>query len=100
MHYLDKLIQGANFNINHDNIKVDEEVERFSIANDLDPLESQYMFIICTYRNDKALKSARQLLARIIGKAKQELDTKSVEEVNRPGTPEDGGHHARYIEPK
>jgi hypothetical protein len=95
LHYLDKLIQGANFNIYRDNIKVDEEVERFSVANDLDPLESQYIFIMCTYRNEKALKSARQILVRIIVKAEQEQEARSTEEINRPGTPEDGGHHSR-----
>jgi hypothetical protein len=94
LHYLDKLIEIANYDIKRNNIQVDQEVERFVEANSLTHMEYQYIFILCTYRNEKALKSARQFLLKIIAIAMEEI--KRIEEVNVPGTPEDGGHHARY----
>lgn len=97
-HYLDKLMEvevaGENIRVRRDNVAVDEELTRFSKANNLDPLESQYMFILCTYQNVQALKNAHQILKRITTKA-QEPKPERIYEVYGPGTPEDGGHHSR-----
>lgn len=94
LHYLDKLIEVANYDIKRNNVQVDQEVERFVEANALTHMEYQFFFIMCTYRNEKALHSARHVLTRIIAMAMEEV--KRIEEINVPGTPEDGGHHARY----
>jgi hypothetical protein len=71
----------------------DVEVERFIEANALTHMEYQYIFILCTYASSKALKSARQILMKMIATAMEEI--KRIEEINVPGTPEDGGQHAR-----
>jgi hypothetical protein len=94
LHYLDKLIEVANYNIKRNTIAIDREVERFVEANGLTHMEYQYFFILCTYRDEKALRSARHTLMKIIATAIEEV--KRIEEINVPGTPEDGGHHARY----
>lgn len=96
MRYLDKILVVNDYNIHRNNVTVDEELDRFATANSLGPLETQYTFILCTYRNEKALKSARQILSKIINEANEERYAKrQLEEINRPGTPEDGGHHSR-----
>lgn len=102
-HYLDKLMEvetaSENIRVRRDNVAVDEELARFAKANNLDPFESQYMFILCTYRNAQALKAARQLLVRITEKAEEEQRSRRpAEEIHRPGTPEDGGHHSSFKE--
>lgn len=94
LQYLDKMIMMGDYNIQRNNIMVDQELDRFATANDLEPLETHYIFMICTYRNEKTLKTARQILSKLINEA-NEKDEKQVEEINRPGTPEDGGHHSR-----
>jgi hypothetical protein len=95
LHYLDKLIEVSTYdNIKRNNIQIDKEVERFVEANSLSHLEYQYLFILCTYRNAPALKGARHVLTKIIAQAMEEV--KRIEEINVPGTPEDGGQHARF----
>jgi hypothetical protein len=97
LHYLDKIIEVGDYNINRDShIDIDQEIERFVEANSLSHLEYQYIFILCTYRNAPALKGARHVLMKIISQAMEEV--KRIEEINVPGTPEDGGHHARIEE--
>ena len=94
LHYLDKLIEVADYNIQRNNhVLVDREVERFVEANGLTHLEYQYFFIICTYRTENDLWNARQILTMIINSAKEQENHS--EEPNRPGTPGEGGHHAR-----
>lgn len=101
LHYLDKLIESATYDIKRDDtVAVDIELARFVEANNLSHLEYQYLFILCTYRNANALKNARQILNKILIIAMEEETRKSTEELNVPGTPEDGGHHAQYIGPK
>jgi hypothetical protein len=99
LHYLDKLIESATYDIKRDNtVEVDKELGRFATANDLGPLEYQYLFILCTYRDEKALKNAHQILSKITNIAVEEQRLKKIsEELNRPGTPEDGGHHSRQV---
>jgi hypothetical protein len=92
--YLEKLIEIADYNIKRKNVDIDVELQRFVEANGLTFLEHQYIFILCTYRSETALKSARQILAKIIATAQKE-ETIRVEEEYKPGTPEDGGHHSR-----
>jgi hypothetical protein len=70
MHYLDKLIEVAKYNTIHDSTPVDKEIEQFVAANNLGHLEYQYLFILCTYHNDKALKNARQILNKLIAEAR------------------------------
>jgi hypothetical protein len=72
-HYLDKLIEVATYDTIHDGTAVDREIERFVWANELGVLEYQYLFILGTYHNDKMLKSARQILNKIIDVAKEDV---------------------------
>jgi hypothetical protein len=92
--YLEKLIEVGDYGIQRKNVNIDIELQRFVEANKLTFLEHQYLFILCTYRNEAALRSARHILAKIIATAKNE-GTIRVEEEYKPGTPEDGGHHSR-----
>lgn len=94
LHYLDKMLEVGNYDIKRNNIRIDQEVERFVEANSLTHMEYQFFFIICTYRNEASLKGARHILLKIISQAMEEV--KRVEEITVPGTPEDGGHHARF----
>jgi hypothetical protein len=87
MHYLDKLIEVATYDVKRNNVEIDMELNRFAEANNLSQLEQRYLFILCTYQNERALKGAHQILTKILALA--------TEEQNRPGTPEDGGHHSR-----
>jgi hypothetical protein len=90
--YLEKLIEVGDYGLQRKNVNIDVELQRFVEANSLTFMESQYLFILCTFRNETALRSARQILAKIITTAKEPM---KVEEKYKPGTPEDGGHHAR-----
>jgi hypothetical protein len=97
LHYLDKLIETATYDIKRDNnVDVDMELTRFVEANNLSHLEYQYLFILCTYRNVNALRNAHQILNKILLIAMEEETRKSTKELNVPGTPEDGGHHSRH----
>jgi hypothetical protein len=91
-HFLDKLIEVGDYSIRRKNVIIDVELKRFVEANSLTFLEHQYLFILCTYRNEAALRSAQQILTKIIATAKEPM---KVEDEYKPGTPEDGGHHAR-----
>jgi hypothetical protein len=98
-HYLEKLIEVGDYGIQRKNINIDVELHQFVEANKLNFLEHQYLFILCTYRNETALRNARYILARIIAKATLEENEKPrVQEEYKPGTPEDGGHHSRMEE--
>jgi hypothetical protein len=95
-HYLEKLIEAATYDIKRDNnVDIDMELGQFVKANNLSHLEYQYLFILCTYRNEKALQNAHQILTKILNIAIEEADRKVKEELNVSGTPEDGGHHSR-----
>jgi hypothetical protein len=97
--YLEKLIEIGDYNIHRKNVEIDIELHRFVEANKLTFLEHQYLFILCTYRNEIALRGARQILAKIIATAtKEENERIRVQDEYKPGTPEDGGHHSRMEE--
>jgi hypothetical protein len=71
MHYLDKLIEVGNYSIQRNHpVAVDKEVQCFVEANDLTFLEHQYIFILCTYHNEKSLRSAQQILIKIMAEAR------------------------------
>jgi hypothetical protein len=103
-HYLDKLIEVANKHVRYShhrsnitNRYVHVEVSRFAFENQLTDLEEEYIYVLCCYLTMLDLEHARALLAEIIEEAKfNEKDSKR-EEPNRPGTPEDGGHHERFL---
>jgi hypothetical protein len=98
-HYLEKLIEVGDYSAKRRNIIIDVELQHFVEANNLTFLESQYLFLLCTYRNEKALKDARLILAKIINTAVKEEEAKTrIREEYKPGTPEDGGHHAKMEE--
>jgi len=88
LHYLDKLIETYPHNpvrkLNRSEIGY--EVGRFSIANGLSVLEEEYILVLCNYKTDDDLRTARLILEDIIEIAE--------EEPMRPGTPDNGGHHA------
>jgi hypothetical protein len=101
LHYLDKLMEVSTYdNIKRNNIQIDQEVERFVEANSLTHLEYQYIFILCTYRNAAALKGARRVLTKIITQATEEVKRIEEIELNIPGSPDDGGQHARMEIPE
>lgn len=87
LHYLDKLME----NYPHNRIRklirseIQYEVSRFSVANGLSVVEEEFIFLLSSYRDEDDLRTARLVLEDIIDLA---------QEPNRPGTPEDGGHHA------
>jgi hypothetical protein len=88
MHYLNKLMEVAGHpyrNIPH--VEIDVEVSRFVDANNLTALERKFIHTLCTYREPVDLLVAFDCLNEIIGNTEATL--------NRPGTPEDGGHHER-----
>lgn len=94
MHYLEKLTEVADFKLAR-NLTVPEihsEVNRFCLANSLSLLEEEFIVTMCIYDNTVDLHNARCLLEEII--TETELEMKKDTEVNFPGTPEDGGHHA------
>lgn len=99
MQYLDKMIMTGDYDIKRNNIAIDEELDRFATANDLEPIESHYIFVICTHRNEKSLKTARLILSKIMNEAKEKEEQAETKlEISRPGTPEDGGHHSRQTD--
>jgi hypothetical protein len=93
MHYLDKLIEthagkiiGVDTPVRKlTRSEIQYEVSRFSAANHLSIVEEEFIFLLSSYKNDDDLRMARLVLEDIIDLA---------QEPNRPGTPEDGGHHA------
>ena len=95
LHYLDKLME--NFkprpimrNLTRNDIQY--EVSRFAAINKLSILEEEYILLMCNYRYPEDLTTAHLVLEDIIELAVENI--RPVEEPNRPGTPEDGGHHA------
>jgi Protein of unknwon function (DUF3310) len=89
MHYLDKLMEFYPFRTapprKMPRSEIQYEVSRFAAANGLSIIEEEFILLMCNYRTDDDLRTARLILEDIIELAK---------EPNRPGTPEDGGHHA------
>jgi hypothetical protein len=57
-------------------------------------IEEEYVSKIASYRYESDLIEARLILEDIIDIAMKEKETRSIAEPNRPGTPDDGGHHA------
>ena len=99
LQYLDKMIMVGNYDIKRNSIAMDEEIDRFATANDLEPMESHYIFLICTHTNERTLKTARHQLNKMINEARdKDEDQERKSETNFPGTPEDGGHHSRQEE--
>jgi hypothetical protein len=88
MHYLDKLIETyipVPIARTMSRSEIQYEVSRFSAANHLSIIEEEYISLLSNYKHEDDLRTARLILEDIIDLAK---------EPNRPGTPEDGGHHA------
>jgi hypothetical protein len=87
LHYLNKLIESYSIitprreQYPH---RVEEEVIKFADANDLTLEEHAFIFRICVWETLEDLYWARSKLGVLIEQAN-----------NRPGTPEDGGHHER-----
>jgi len=95
MHYLEKLMEIYPCPITPripSRSEIQYEVSRFSAANHLSIVEEEFIFLLCSYKNDDDLRTARLVLEDIIDLAKE--SDRIVEEPNRPGTPDDGGHHA------
>jgi hypothetical protein len=96
MHYLDKLIESYSTKSTVRELtrtEIGYEVSRFSAINHLSIIEEEYILILSNYRDQDDLHTAHLVLEDIIEIAKQP----PVEESNRPGTPEDGGHHASVL---
>jgi hypothetical protein len=97
MHFLDKLIENFNprFTVRElSRTEIGYEVSRFSAINHLSIIEEEYILLLSNYRYPEDLHTARLVLEDIIDIAKQPPE-KPTEEPNHPGTPEDGGHHAK-----
>jgi len=92
LHYLDKLIEVATYDLYRNCTHIGDEVHRFTEANCLTDLEYRYIFLLCTYQSRYDLSNARHILQRIMEQGMTEIMKR--EEINYPGTPEDGGHHA------
>jgi Protein of unknwon function (DUF3310) len=109
LHYHDKILETALCTWSPRAMKVKEitdEVERFVKANKLTPAEHEYIHLMCVYRTTIELELARNVLVGlidvvkatdqavdvIVGMVKQE-ESRALPEPNRPGTPDDGGHH-------
>jgi hypothetical protein len=89
MHFLDKLLEFYPHRTapprNIPRSQIQYEVSQFAAANSLSIIEEEFILLLCNYRTDDDLRTARLILEDIIELAK---------EPNRPGTPNDGGHHA------
>jgi hypothetical protein len=95
LHYLDKLIETflpVPIARTMTRSEIQYEVGRFAAANKLSIIEEEYILLLSNYRYEDDLRTARLVLEDIIDLAK-EPDC-SIEEPNRPGTSDDGGHHA------
>jgi hypothetical protein len=96
MHYLDKLMEIYPCPITPripSRSEIQYEVSRFCAANHSSIIEEEFIFLLCSYKNEDNLRTAHLVLEDIIELAKEEL-TKPIPEPNYPGTPDDGGHHA------
>lgn len=80
LQYLDKMIMVGDYNSQPNSIAIDEELDRFATANDLEPMESRYIYMICTYRNEKTLKNARLILSKLINEANEKDEKHQQEE--------------------
>jgi hypothetical protein len=96
MHYLEKLIEVADYKLkrNLSKSEMSAEVNRFALGNNLSFMEEEYILALCTYENRLDLHNAHCILEEII----QEAEVIVTEEETTggpggPGTPEDGGHH-------
>jgi hypothetical protein len=96
MHYLDKLMETYPHNPVRKLIRTEihYEVSRFSVANGLSIVEEEFIFLLSSYKSDDDLRTAQLVLEDIIDLARLDEKIPRVIEPNRPGTPEDGGHHA------
>jgi hypothetical protein len=94
MHYLDKLIEVADFKLvrNLTTSEIGVEVNRFALANGLSMTEEEFILALCTYESSADLYNARCILEEIYMEA--EIESKRDIVVDFPGTPDDGGHHA------
>jgi hypothetical protein len=96
LHYLDKLIEVYDIYDIHrpyDNDRVQQEVEKFALANQLTSTERDYIYFLCSYNNREDLKEARETLLCIIVAEESRIATRIKCEPTGPGTPEDGGHY-------
>jgi Protein of unknwon function (DUF3310) len=92
-HYLEKLIEVRAMLDTPKRPSEDalwEQIRLFTLANRLTNLEQHYIYLLCSYKGIADLKQALDIIGVLIRNAQ--------EENYRPGTPEDGGHHARLPE--
>jgi len=95
LHYLDKLIETylpVPIARTMSRSEIQYEVSRFAAANKLSVIEEEYILLLSNYRYEDDLRTARLVLEDIIDLAHE--PNRPIEEPNRPGTPDDGGHHA------
>jgi hypothetical protein len=93
-HYLQKLIEAVQ---EHgiewfkprimNRMFITDEVDKFVIENGLTNLEGRFILTLLTYKEIEDLRMAGIMLEEIIEEADAEKFI--------PGTPEDGGHHAK-----
>lgn len=98
LHYLDKLIEVADYKTRRNllPLEIRKEVTSFAGANYLNEIEGEFILLLCIYRNHVDLLAAHYTLEEIIENAEAEI-VKCADEPNYPGTPEDGGHHAEEV---
>lgn len=102
-HYLDKLMEIATYDALSSTLRwltIDEIkrlVAHYSNVNHLNHLERAFILAVCTYSRLNDLKQAQTILSKMIVDALID-EEEPPRETNKPGTPEDGGHHARYEE--
>jgi hypothetical protein len=97
LHYLEKLIEVYEiYDVyrNESLERTEEEVHKFSDANELSDAEEAYVLLMCTYADKDDLIEARDILLWIMSMKPQTIQIRD-ELPPGPGTPEDGGHHSR-----
>jgi hypothetical protein len=96
MHYLEKLIETVNYEDMSRKLtrpEIHVEINNFALMNNLSLAEEEFIVILCTHQNLFDLRHAHALVEELIIEA--EIAVKRNVEVTHPGTPDDGGHHAR-----
>ena len=85
-HYIDKLVESYEiYDLHRPYLRdrVREEIEKFTVANNLTNLEALFLFKLCTFETLIELEDVRGTLMWLI-----QHETEA-----QPGTPGDGGHY-------
>ncbi|PWT89992.1 MAG: hypothetical protein C5B54_07980 [Acidobacteria bacterium] len=96
MHYLDKLMDTylpVPIPRTMSRSEIQYEISRFAALNHLSIIEEEFIFKLCSYKSEDDLMEARLVLEDIIDLAEHSRTV--YPEPNYPGTPDDGGHHAK-----